>query len=192
VTQSGRGSFPADPFWDFSVDLYGRPGVADACLFLQDQYGLNVNLTLLCVWCGARGPGKLTADQVEAAMNRTRDWQSAVVRPLRTIRKDCRTQPLGIPEFLLQKFQPLVQALEIEAEHVEQLVLAAAIRDSTVSDPVDDRSEQAGLQAAIGNLLIYLALCEVPPDESARNCLQAIVSAIFPAADTEEYLRSLA
>ena len=34
-------------FWDFSVGTYRRPGVADACLSLQDRYGLDVNVLLL-------------------------------------------------------------------------------------------------------------------------------------------------
>jgi uncharacterized protein (TIGR02444 family) len=37
---------PDDPFWRFSLDLYGRPGVAPACLALQDEAGADVNLVL--------------------------------------------------------------------------------------------------------------------------------------------------
>jgi pyruvate dehydrogenase E2 component (dihydrolipoamide acetyltransferase) len=29
--------FPPSPFWSFSLDLYRRPGVAEACLALQDR-----------------------------------------------------------------------------------------------------------------------------------------------------------
>ena len=30
--------------------LYAQPGVADACLKLQDEFGLDVNLVLFCIW----------------------------------------------------------------------------------------------------------------------------------------------
>ena len=28
-------------FWSFSLDFYGRPGVAETCLDLQDRHGLS-------------------------------------------------------------------------------------------------------------------------------------------------------
>lgn len=49
----------ADQFWQFSSQHYGRPGVAQACLQLQDEYGANVNLLLLLVMLEAQG---LTAE----------------------------------------------------------------------------------------------------------------------------------
>jgi hypothetical protein len=36
-----------NPFWDFSLALYAKEGVADACLLLQDKLGYDVNLLLL-------------------------------------------------------------------------------------------------------------------------------------------------
>lgn len=44
----------ADVFWQFSLSRYGEPGVKEACLRLQDQYGLNVNMLLLCDFLYAR------------------------------------------------------------------------------------------------------------------------------------------
>ena len=32
------------PFWRFSVKFYGEPGVAQACIDLQDQVGVDVNV----------------------------------------------------------------------------------------------------------------------------------------------------
>lgn len=37
----------ADELWQFSEQHYGRPGVAQACLQLQEEHGANVNLLLL-------------------------------------------------------------------------------------------------------------------------------------------------
>src|SRR5262249_40267230 len=39
-------------FWNFSLKVYGRPGVAAACIALQDGLGLDVNLLLYCCWHG--------------------------------------------------------------------------------------------------------------------------------------------
>lgn len=43
VTSSSR-----EGFWRFSLIAYKRPGVAEACLDLQDQFGFDVNLLLFC------------------------------------------------------------------------------------------------------------------------------------------------
>ena len=38
-------------FWQHSLQHYAQPGVADACLALQDNYQVNVNLLLFYHWC---------------------------------------------------------------------------------------------------------------------------------------------
>lgn len=40
----------ATAFWQFSCELYARDGVKELCLQGQEDYGLNVNLVLLCHW----------------------------------------------------------------------------------------------------------------------------------------------
>ena len=40
-------------FWKFSLELYDREGVAAACLALQEEYQLDVNLLLFCYWHGS-------------------------------------------------------------------------------------------------------------------------------------------
>jgi uncharacterized protein (TIGR02444 family) len=52
-------------FWEWALDAYARPGVAEACLELQDVHGQNVPLLLWAAWAAAdalepdveRGPG---------------------------------------------------------------------------------------------------------------------------------------
>lgn len=45
----------ADELWHFGEQHYGRPGVATACLQLQDEHGANVNLLLLLLLLEERG-----------------------------------------------------------------------------------------------------------------------------------------
>ncbi len=47
----------AEQFWQFSEQHYARPGVAQACLQLQDEHGANVNLLLLLLMLEERGLG---------------------------------------------------------------------------------------------------------------------------------------
>ena len=45
----------AEQFWQFSEQHYARPGVAEACLLLQEDYDANVNLLLLLLMLEERG-----------------------------------------------------------------------------------------------------------------------------------------
>ena len=38
------------PFWRFSVKFYAVPGVAPACIELQDQAGVDVNMLFFLLW----------------------------------------------------------------------------------------------------------------------------------------------
>lgn len=44
----------AEDFWQFSLSLYAQRGVSDACLLLQDNAGVNVNVLLFVCFLKAR------------------------------------------------------------------------------------------------------------------------------------------
>ncbi|MGE4220898.1 MAG: TIGR02444 family protein, partial [Alphaproteobacteria bacterium] len=54
--------------WPFSLSVYARPGVAEACLALQARRGLDVNLLLWCGWRAAVGVGACNAAELREAM----------------------------------------------------------------------------------------------------------------------------
>jgi len=170
-------SFPAHPFWDFSRRFYRKPGVADACLFVQDRYGLNVNLIMLCVWLAKTGGGVLATGKITAALQRISDWEFSVIKPLREIRRVCRHEALGIPEFLLQLFQPEVENTELEAEHVEQLVLAEFARGLSPADGSDTPADDAAQ-----SLKNYVDALDIQQDAQLTECLSIILQAAFDGA----------
>ena len=57
------------PFWRFSLATYRKPGVADACLALQDGCGVDVNVLLFVTWLGTQGR-RLDADATRAVADR--------------------------------------------------------------------------------------------------------------------------
>jgi len=180
------------PFRDFSASLYRKPGVADASLFVQDRYGLNINLILLCIWVAETGGGALTAGNIATALRRLADWEQHVIQPLREIRRACRHEALGIPEFLLQTFQPQIETVELGAEHVEQLVLAEFARGWTENDarfPVDESPDNsvghsAGKPAgdAVCSLKAYIGELDIVPEAPLTECLSVILQAAFAGA----------
>lgn len=173
--------FQDSPFWDFSLSIYGRPGVADACLFLQDRYALDVNVMLFCVWVGLTGRGPLGAPEIDACVSRTSDWRKRVIEPLRQVRRACRDEPLGVPEFLLQVFRPSMHDVELDAEHVEQLVLAELVP----TKPVDDVADDTRLDDVRRSLLRYVQHQGVSRDSRLDECLATILRAAFPGVRSD-------
>jgi uncharacterized protein (TIGR02444 family) len=177
--------FQSDPFWDYSLATYARPGVAAAGIALQDEYGLDVNLLLACLWYAAEGPGRLQSEHIRECLNRTRDWQLKVVQPLRKLRRFCKDEPAHVPQALRKTFRPGLQAVELDAEHVEQLVLSETLRPLMNEGKGSEASgapARAGADA-IQNLLAYIALQGVTLDARVAELLSEIVAAVFPDAD---------
>ena len=53
--------------WEFSLSVYGKSGVPDACLTLQNSHCLDVNLVLFCLWL-ATDSRRLAGAEVEEAI----------------------------------------------------------------------------------------------------------------------------
>jgi uncharacterized protein (TIGR02444 family) len=126
-------AWPPEVFWDYSVALYGRPGVEAACIELQQRHRIDVNLVLLCLWLGERGTA-LDGEALARLCHAADRWQLEVVRPLRNLRRRLKTrigdgEPNSIagdwPELAASVREQAI-ALEIDAEHLEQVHLGRA------------------------------------------------------------------
>lgn len=119
--------FPEHPFWDFALAVYKSEGVAAACLNLQERHGIDVNVMLFCLWFGHSGRGELSRDEVSALLAATERWHRVVVKGLRLIRRALKEGFPEAPEELRGQLRVQVQATEIDAEHLQQLMLVAAV-----------------------------------------------------------------
>ena len=113
---------PDSPFWRFSCAVYAAPGVREACLALQDRAALDVNLALLCAWVGAARSGAMARGDIAAATALTGEWQAAVVRPLRAVRRRIKGLPL-LAEPAVAAFRARLAESELEAERLQQAIL---------------------------------------------------------------------
>src|ERR1700724_1490407 len=80
------------PFWRFSLQFYRLPGVAEACIELQEEAGADVNLLLFLLWHGALGR-VLSAAEVELLEQKIAAWRNQTVIPLRSIRRALKSPP---------------------------------------------------------------------------------------------------
>jgi uncharacterized protein (TIGR02444 family) len=112
------------PFWRFSVAFYRQPGVAEACLALQDRCGVDVNLLLFLLWM-AHARRSLAADQVRVLDARLGRWRAEVVRPLREMRRALKADPPLVGAAEAEAFRGRVKALELESERLQQEAMQA-------------------------------------------------------------------
>ena len=106
----------------FAVGLYGRPGVADACLLLQDGCGVNIPILLMAAWLAARG-SRATPSLLEGAGETVGDWHREVVEPLRIVRRRLKSGPAPAPGRSTDEIRDVVKKAELSAEIVELTVL---------------------------------------------------------------------
>ncbi|GJE41364.1 TIGR02444 family protein [Methylobacterium soli] len=112
-----------DPLWTFACEFYGRPGIAEACLALQDEAGADVPLLLYLIWC-ARTGRPVDAAAIAGADDRIASWRVQVIAPLRAIRRAMRSELL--PGQSTQAHRERIKAAELEAERLALAALSAA------------------------------------------------------------------
>jgi uncharacterized protein (TIGR02444 family) len=108
-------------FWQFSLVVYGEPGVEAECLALQETLGIDVNLLLFCAWLGAARRNALADADLERVKSIVQAWHEQAVRPLRGVRQRLKT----LPGSDVAAFRTRVKALELEAEQLEPCSLPA-------------------------------------------------------------------
>lgn len=169
MTDSLPAGLADHPFWRFSLDLYARSGVADACLGLQDRRGADVNVLLLILWQAAQGRG--IADQtLTMVLTVSRDWQAQVVGPVRTARRAAKRAMADTPA--AADLYPRLKQTELACEHAEQVTLASLVQaeDAAAPGAPDARLAEIGLRA-------YLAALPGAPAEREEDWLAVLVDA---------------
>ncbi len=133
-------------FWDWAVAAYARPGVADACLELQDVHRQNVPLLLWALWRGG---------DVTAAVTLARAWEIEVIAPLRGVRRRLKGRSGA------EALRDQVKAVELEAERT----LMAALEG--VAGPAGDGDALEAAAKAWG---------ETPAPEALQRLRAAIAA----------------
>jgi uncharacterized protein (TIGR02444 family) len=101
--------------WDWAVAAYAAPGVAEACLALQDSHDQNVPLLLWAAWTADVGLAP-DAETLEAACDIARAWDGVVVAPLRAIRRTLKAPVPDIDDGPRLAIRDRIKGVELEAE----------------------------------------------------------------------------
>ncbi|WP_418004644.1 TIGR02444 family protein [Mycobacterium sp. PDNC021] len=117
---------------DFALRVHREAGVEQACVLLQDRFGLDVNLLLFAARVGVAG--QLTTDTFVAASERVAQWHSEVVRPLRAVRRRLKSGPPPAPNPVTTELREQLKAVEIRSELIELDELDALVPDIEPAD----------------------------------------------------------
>lgn len=167
-------------FWNFSVAVYGREGVARICLDLQDRLNADVNMLLFCCWLAGRGARRLGAAEIEALVAAVETWRRGAVEPLRATRrflKNIAANSATSPKQATEELRRSVAGCELAAERLQQILLVRALPAGR-SGPASGPAATTGI--ARGNLNVYLETVGPGLAEAEASILDQLVAGVFP------------
>ena len=141
--QTERGS----PFWRFSLGFYRQPGVADACIALQDGCGADVNVLLFFLWL-ARARRCVSPVTAKALCVKVGPWHDDVVVSLRTLRRRLKNGSPLVERNAAELLRTRIKSVELESERLQQeAMFALADELATESAPTVEAAARANVAA---------------------------------------------
>jgi uncharacterized protein (TIGR02444 family) len=163
----------AGRFWDFAEALYSKPGLRKIFLDLQDNYGLDINLLLFCLFAGAAGYGIRPTAELYAAADIVRLWSEEITNRLRRTRRALDKRKV---KRIVPRTKPLEEAIlriELDAERIAQgLILKTALAGPAAAFP-DPKV------AAKANLAIYCDYAGVTESQDIGKAMELLCRTAF-------------
>src|SRR6516225_6406378 len=151
------------PFWRFLLHFYRQTGVSDACIALQDDCGVDVNLLLFSLWLAA-GKRQLSAADVKRLDETVRRRDLTIV-PIRDARRKLKGAATLIEPQRQEAFRTKIKAIELEAERLQQEALFGLTR----TEPLG--REAAPGAAARANIAAYECALDLRFPKQTREAL---------------------
>jgi uncharacterized protein (TIGR02444 family) len=141
------------PFWRFSLHFYRQAGVAEACIALQDDCGVDVNLLLFLLWLAAN-KRQLSVDNIKELDQAVRSWRDLTIVPIREVRRKLKGAPTLVEAGKQEAFRTKIKAIELDAERLQQEALYARSRStpcgSEAHPPAAARANLAAYERVLG------------------------------------------
>ena len=153
------------PFWRFSLQFYREPAVADACIALQEESRVDVNLLLFLLW-RATERRQLLRDEVDGLEAKIGPWREMTVVPLREVRRALKSPPGLVERGAAEAFRTRIKAVELEAERLQQEAMYALAGRSPLGGEAASPED-----AARANIAAYQAICTAPFSKQAVETL---------------------
>jgi uncharacterized protein (TIGR02444 family) len=164
--------------WAFALHADSR--VADTCVRLQDEHGLDVCVLLACAWYGVERRRELSLERVRELRRAVEPIAGWIAR-LRVLRRELAQSARDDPD--RRRLYASTKATELEAEILELSCLHAALAIESPGDTVGETDPRraaeaslrryAELQAAVGAEPLLAALVAALPEPSAAGSPRA-------------------
>ena len=165
--------------WAFALAIYARPGVAEACLTLQNEAGVDVMLLLTTTFAAVKHRFLLTPDEIRTLDEACRPWREQIVRPLRTVRSGLKSGPQPAPSEATERFRSQVKALELAAERLENKLLVECL---PLRPPGKETVRSEQLRTVIESVVSFFAeKHDTAPEADLPSSIDTIVEAAIPA-----------
>jgi uncharacterized protein (TIGR02444 family) len=166
------------PFWQFSIKFYAVPGVAEACIALQDHAKVDVNILFYLLWNATQGRAFNAADitEIERWIG---PWRDMAVVPIRSIRRALKSPPEVIAPEAAESLRTRIKAVELEAERLQQEALYGLAETSRLGRPAPSK-----MDAARDSISSYQGVIGPFPPEPLDTVLSAFAKFDAPGRDT--------
>jgi uncharacterized protein (TIGR02444 family) len=164
-------------FWDFSIATYRLDGAPEACLWLQNERGIDVNILLFCLWHGATR-GDFHDNCLGEALRFSDSWRDAVVKPLRSARSWMKRVPDELENLATGQWHALredIKACELGAEKTQETALERIANQY----PTTTLTAAVAQQAASNNILRYCEAARVSLDSESKPRIELIQARAF-------------
>ena len=129
-------------FWRFSLRFYRQPQVADACIALQEEAGVDVNLLLFLLWHATR-EREFSAAEVAELERDVGAWREMTVVPLAHDAPGAEIAAgLWWRRQAAELFRTRIKAVELEAERLQQEAMYELARAALLGRQARSRSRR--------------------------------------------------
>jgi uncharacterized protein (TIGR02444 family) len=163
--------------WAFALDIYARPGVADACLSLQREAGVDVMLLLVIAFAAVKLRILLTPSEIRELDEACRPWREQIVRPLRAIRSGLKSGPLPAPSSETEQFRSKIKTVELASERLQNQLLAERLPQRS---PKPDAVAAEEIHTILGCVVtLFVEKRGTKPDADLFPSIAKIVDAVM-------------
>lgn len=159
--------------WAQVLEIYAVPDVAQACLLLQDRFGVDVMLILFSLALGRCERQPLDLVETAQADTLIANWRASVIQPLRGVRRTLKGGIDQIPLPLSDPIRDVIKRTELAAEEIEF--------DALVAHHAERRQLSAGRGWAVPAIEAVLAhfggMRAADPDAECADAVALIAEA---------------
>ena len=172
MTNTSPAADNGNDLWTYCLALYAEPGIASACIMLQDRYGVDVNLVLYASWAAGRRPNALTDQDFIPLIAATDTWQRHVTSTIRQARRALKSEAEPLSDEAYQDLRRHLLDAELGAEKIEiDRLFALSPLENVEAAAIDVR------ERAERNIRAYLTHLGITPDADAATAVATIAAA---------------